>query len=210
LKYAFTVGMTLLFLSQAPRALAQSAALDSASASLAPGDILRIHVWNRPEFSGDFVVAPDSTITHPLLRSIRVAGVPSSVVETRVRDFLLSYDANPTFVISVMLRVFVGGEVRTPNVYTVPPGSNITQLISLAGGPTERGQLAKVLLVRRQQRYVFDLTISPSPGATSPIQSGDQIFVSRRRSIFADILVPAASLIGAAAGLVNIFLVLKK
>ena len=33
---------------------------------LRPGDALRITVWRQPEFSGDFVVNPDSTIGHPL------------------------------------------------------------------------------------------------------------------------------------------------
>ena len=34
---------------------------------LRPGDALRITVWRQPEFSGDFVVNPDSTVAHPLL-----------------------------------------------------------------------------------------------------------------------------------------------
>src|SRR5215218_6153155 len=36
--------------------------------SLSPGDSVRITVWRKPEFSGDFIVAPDGTISHPLYR----------------------------------------------------------------------------------------------------------------------------------------------
>ena len=41
---------------------------------LRPGDMLRITVWRHPEMSGDFAVAPDSTLVHPLYQAVRVAG----------------------------------------------------------------------------------------------------------------------------------------
>jgi protein involved in polysaccharide export with SLBB domain len=187
------------------RAQASASATTAAPAALAPGDIVRITVWRRPEFTGDYIVAPDSSITHPLLREVKVAGVPFPVVEDRVRTFLTRFDANPAFVVSPLLRVFVGGEVRVPNVYNVPPGSSVTQLIAIAGGPTERGQLEQVTLTRQQQRETFDLTRADSPGATLEVRSGDQIVVDRRRNVFTEVVVPAASLIAAAAAIVNIF-----
>jgi polysaccharide export outer membrane protein len=166
---------------------------------------VRITVWRRPEFSGDYVVAPDSTITHPLMREVKVAAVPFPTVEERVRLFLTRFDANPAFVISPLLRVFVGGEVRQPNVYNVPPGSSVAQLIALAGGPTDRGQLESVMLTRRQQRATFDLTQPQSAAATLEVRSGDQIVVDRRTNVLTDVVVPAGTLIGAAAAIVNLF-----
>ena len=44
---------------------------------LAPGDVLRVNVWRRPELSGDFVLASDGTLTHPLFKSVQVAGAPN-------------------------------------------------------------------------------------------------------------------------------------
>ena len=181
-----------------------SSSIPPSTAALAPGDIVRIAVWRRPEFSGDFVVAPDSSITHPLLREVKVAGVPFTTVEERVRTFLTKFDANPSFVVSPLLRVFVGGEVRVPNVYNVPPGSTVTQLIGLAGGPTERGQLEKVTVTRRQQRETFDLTEAQSTGAMLEVRSGDQITIERRRSVFTEIIVPSASMVGALAAIITV------
>jgi polysaccharide export outer membrane protein len=195
-----------LVLTAIPAHLPAQASFADSPATLAPGDIVRITVWRRPEFTGDFVVAPDSSITHPLLREIKVVGVPLPTVEERVRTFLTKFDANPAFVVSPLLRVFVGGEVRVPNVYNAPPGSTVAQLVALAGGPTERGDLGKVALNRRQGREIFDLTLPGAVGATTEVRSGDQIMVDRRRNIFTDVVVPSASLIGAAVAIINIFL----
>ena len=56
--------------------LAQQARASAEQSMLTPGDSVRIVVWRKPEFSGDFVVAPDNTVTHPLFRAVRVGGIP--------------------------------------------------------------------------------------------------------------------------------------
>lgn len=190
---------------------AQSAALpDTSSAMLAPGDLLRITVWRRPELSGDFIVAPDSSITHPLYREVKVAGISLPVVEERVRTFLGKYETNAPFVISPLLRVFVGGEVRAPSVYTVAPGTTIAQAVALAGGPTERGNLESVALVRHEQRQVLDLTHPDSHSATIEARSGDQLLVARRRNFFLDVLAPSSSVFAAAASVASIIIQLSR
>lgn len=183
---------------------------DTSSAMLAPGDLLRITVWRRPELSGDFVVAPDSSITHPLYREVKVAGEPLRVVEDRVRLFLAKYETNAPFVISPMLRVFVGGEVRAPSVYTVAPGTTVAQAVALAGGPTDRGNLESVSLVRREQRQVLDLTRPDTHSATMEARSGDQLLVARRRNFFLDVLAPSSSVFAAAASVASIIIQLSK
>ena len=179
-------------------------AVDSA-ATLSPGDVIRIVVWRRPEFSGDFVVAPDSTITHPLYKDVKVAGAPFRTVEERVRVFLSRYETTPAFVVSPLLRIFVGGEVRQPSVYTIAPGTTVAQAVALAGGPTERGRLDEVGLVRNQRRSTLDLTRSDSY-AVAEVRSGDQVLVGRRTSFFTDVLAPTSSVVAAVAAVVSIII----
>lgn len=204
--------LPFLLLAASPAiARAQSAAVsDTSSATLAPGDLLRITVWRRPELSGDFVVAPDSSITHPLYREVKVAGVSLRVVEERVRTFLGKYETNAPFVISPLLRVFVGGEVRAPSVYTVAPGTTIAQAVALAGGPTERGNLESVSLVRQEQRQVLDLTRPDSHSTLIEARSGDQLLVARRRNFFLDVLAPSSSVFAAAASVASIIIQLSR
>src|SRR5690348_3045151 len=59
---------------------------------LAPGDSIRISVWRKPEMSGDFIVGPDGTITHPLYQAVRVGGIPFSTAEVNLRNFLLRFE----------------------------------------------------------------------------------------------------------------------
>src|SRR5215204_2724510 len=75
---------------------AQTPAPRTESVSLSPGDSVRITVWRKPEFSGDFVVAPDGTITHPLFRSVRVAGLPFATAAANLRTFLGQYEESPS------------------------------------------------------------------------------------------------------------------
>src|SRR5437016_2136635 len=62
---------------------AQSSALDGAPVVLSPGDAIRIIVWRNAELSGEFTIAPDGSITHPLYREIKIAGLPIPQVEER-------------------------------------------------------------------------------------------------------------------------------
>jgi protein involved in polysaccharide export with SLBB domain len=195
---------------QAVRAQSVADGETAATATLSPGDVIRIVVWRKPEFSGDFVVAHDGTITHPLYREVNVVGVPLNVVEDRVRVFLARYETNPAFVISPLLRVFVGGEVRLPNVYSLPPGTTVAQAVAVAGGPTDRGRLDEVLIIRRQDRLVLDLTRPESPAVITETRSGDQVFVGRRLSFFNDVLAPASAVFAAVATVVSITIQLRR
>ncbi|HEY8164046.1 MAG TPA: polysaccharide biosynthesis/export family protein, partial [Gemmatimonadaceae bacterium] len=110
----------VIVLSAAAELHAQSPAA-APGEGLNPGDQVRILVWRKPELSGDFAIAPNGTITHPLYRSLQVTGVPLSVVEDRLRTLLMQYETNPQFVIQSLVKVIVAGEVRAPNLYSVPP-----------------------------------------------------------------------------------------
>lgn len=173
---------------------------------LQPGDIVRIAVWQQPAWSGDYEVAADGTVRHPLYRGVRVTGVPLSVAEERMRAFLRRYEETPTFVMQALFQVIVGGEVREPKLYTLPPEVTVSQAVALAGGPTERANLEGVRLLRGGREMILDLTRPESGAAAMPIRSGDQIVVPRRRDVFRDVVIPASSVAGAFVGLLNLIL----
>jgi len=143
---------------------------------LAPGDQIRITVWRKPEMSCDCVVAGNGSIVHPLYRDVQVVGVPLSTVEDRLRTFLARYEQNPQFVIQPLVRIVVGGEVRTPNIYAVPPETTIAQAIALAGGLTERGSLRSVRIVRQSDRSRKPIKVK----VNELLQPGDTIVCSER------------------------------
>jgi len=176
------------------------------SSALAPGDVVRITVWRKPELSGEFVVTADGSVAHPLYREVRVAGVPLATAEQRLRTYLEKLEANPQFVIEPLLRVAVGGEVRQPNLYTLRPETSVSQAVALAGGPTERGRRDRLRLVRQDREVIVDLRRVDATGAGMPIRSGDQIVVERGRAVFRDYIAPAVSVFGGIAAIVSVIL----
>jgi polysaccharide export outer membrane protein len=180
--------------------------------SLAPGDSVRIMVWRKPEMSGDFIVGPDGTITHPLYRAVRVGGVPFATAEANVRAFLARFEQDPQFVLEPLVRVAVSGEVGRPQVFAVRPETSIADAVAQAGGPNQFGRREKVRVLRKdvggRQHELFVNLLDPE-GATGNIRvhSGDQIVVDRRHSFFRDIFLPALGVLGSAA---SIYLVIDR
>lgn len=193
----------MLLLATAGTAAAQTAA---STEGLNPGDQLRIAVWRNPELSGDFMIAANGTITHPLYREIQVTGLPMSAVEDRLRTFLSRYTTNPQFVIQPLVRITVSGEVRTPQILGVPPETTVSQAVVLAGGPTATARLDNVRLLRGGQETVVNLASADAQAASLQIRSGDRIVVAARTNTFRDYISPAMTVIGAAAAITSIFL----
>lgn len=196
--------------------LAGSALSDSVSAQsptaapepvvLSPGDSVRITVWRRPEFSGDFIVSPDGTISHPLYRSVRAGGIPFSTAESNLRTYLARFEQDPQFVMEPLVRVAVSGEVGRPSVFVVRPETSIAEAVAQAGGPNQFGKRDRVRVLRRQangsQRELYVNLLDPQSGTgTARVHSGDQIMVDRRRSFFREVFLPALSVVGSVASI---------
>jgi protein involved in polysaccharide export with SLBB domain len=183
---------------------AQESRASSDQSVLSPGDSVRIVVWRKPEFSGDFVVAPNGSITHPLYRSVQVGGVPFATAEANVRRFLARFEENPEFVMEPLVRVAISGEVERPQVFALRPETTIAEAVARAGGTTQAGARNHVRLRRlsasgQQNELIIDLTDPSGGSGMTPVRSGDQIVVDRRKSFMRDILLPTLGVIGSVA-----------
>jgi protein involved in polysaccharide export with SLBB domain len=195
------LGTALLVASSAAAAVQAPAGNDP---PLRPGDQLRITVWDHQELSGDFAVAPDSTLVQPIYQAVKVAGVPLEVVRDRLRSVLTAYEQGVRFVIEPLVSVTVAGEVRQPNLYHLAQGTTFAQAIAQAGGPTELGRLDKVRVIRRDSTMTINLAGGYSRYAALQVASGDQILVARRSgfNLLRDVLYPVTSLTAAVAAIV--------
>jgi polysaccharide export outer membrane protein len=185
---------------------AQIVSISAPPTVLSAGDVVRITVWRRSELSGEFPIAADGSILHPLYRELNVVGVPFQAVEDRVRAFLARLETNPSFVVAPLLRIAVGGEVRQPSLYTLPPETTLAQAVAMAGGATERGRLDQVRITRGGRVYTVDLTRPDTEITRARIASGDQILVGRRSLGFRDVVGPTSSVIAAIAAIVSLAL----
>ena len=68
------------------------------------------------------------------------------------------------------LSVFVSGQVKTPGAYAVEPGMTVLQVLTLAGGLTDRGSEGRISISRlvdgKQKEFKAKLTDSVQPGDT--------------------------------------------
>jgi polysaccharide biosynthesis/export protein len=196
----------LAFVVLSAPASAQESRASTEQSVLSPGDSVRIVVWRKPEFSGDFVVAPNGTITHPLFRSVQVGGMPFANAEANVRKFLTRFEENPEFVREPLIRVAVSGEVERPAVFALRPETTIAEAVARAGGANEVGARNRVRVVRldasgRQEQLFVNLTDPTAGYGKIPVRSGDQIIVDRRKSFMRDVLLPTLGVIGSIASL---------
>jgi polysaccharide export outer membrane protein len=74
-------------------------------------------------------------------------------------------------------RVYVSGQVRTPGAYSVPEGTTILQLLTLAGGPTEAASLGKIRVIRMENGKQKTLN---KVKMDYVVQAGDTIVVPER------------------------------
>ncbi len=167
------------------------------------GDAVRITVWRNEELSGEFDIAEDGTIRHPLYRGVHVAGLTADSAEVKIGRFLSRYESSPSFVIEPLFRVAVGGEVRLPNLYPLTPETTLGEAVAKAGGATDQGRMDRVILFRDGQQFKIDLTKPEAGVAALKVRSGDQIIVSRRRNWLRDYFAPVASILGATAMIIN-------
>ena len=141
--------LVLSFVLSTPAVAQERPARADQAGVLTPGDSVRIVVWRKPEFSGDFVVAPDGSITHPLFRGVKVAGLPFATAESNLRQFLSGFEENPQFVMEPLIRVAVSGEVPRPSVFALRPETTVGEALARAGGTGPNG--------------------APEPGARDPL-----------------------------------------
>ena len=178
---------------------------ERSGSTLEVGDMVRITVWRRPELSGDFRIGADSVLRHPLYQQVRLAGLTLRAAQTSLETYLRQLEAAPQIVLEPIYRVAVGGEIRQPNLYSLPPETSIAQVVALAGGPTERGRLDRVRLIRGGRVTMLDMTSAAAGVTDMPIQSGDQIVIGRRRAVFRDVVLPVINVLGGAAALITVF-----
>jgi protein involved in polysaccharide export with SLBB domain len=177
---------------------------DTGPGVLRPGDAVRVTVYRQDELSGEFAVLGDGTLGHPLYRSVRVAGRPLPEVQAAVGENVSRFVTNPQFVVQPLLHVAVEGQVNDPKLYQLPPETTLRQAISLAGGPAAAARLDRVRLIRGDATHVLDLSSELGTGRAL-VQSGDEIFVPRRRDVLREVVQPMASIVAAAAALVNLY-----
>ena len=170
----------------------------SAGYRIQPGDELAITVLEDDTLNRQLLVLPDGSISVPLAGTVRAGGRSVESVEAAIADQLASnFAVRPSVFVSVVtvdetygtFPIFVMGQVATPGMVEVEPGTTLLQAIALAGGldrfaATKRIQLRRADSTGQQRLYLFNFKAVERGGAIQSmiaLREGDVIIVPERR-----------------------------
>jgi polysaccharide export outer membrane protein len=153
------------------------------------GDLLEVAVYNVPELTTKARVSSKGEIYLPLIDYVHVAGLTAEEAEGIIQKRL----SDGGFVKSPHVTLFVDqyasqgasilGEVARPGVYPVPGQQRLFDLISAAGGFTERAGRSITVTHRDQPDKPITVplsrNVSDNPDSNIAILPGDTIIVRK-------------------------------
>jgi protein involved in polysaccharide export with SLBB domain len=179
---------------------------------LRPGDGLKIGVWGEKELSGEYSIDARGVVQIPGLGDIVVAGLTPMEAKGRLSEQLIRRGiVAPEISVQAVIRVSVLGEVRNPGLLSVDPGTNLIHLITLAGGPTERGNMRAVRVIRAGRPYEVDLqsALSGSSAGRVVLFSNDVVFLDRKRGLTRENLSFGLSMLTAVLSIVSVVTIVQ-
>lgn len=153
---------------------------------LRPGDELNVVIFRNEELTGKYIIDARGFLQIPGLGVIRVAGLTPEAAVDRLRAQLIARGfTSPEIAVQPLVRISVLGEVRDPGLYTVEPGRNLLQLITLAGGPNERADLEKTVVVREGRQIPINVRTALAGGEAGRLvlYSNDVLFLPRENRL---------------------------
>ncbi|MDO8586153.1 MAG: SLBB domain-containing protein [Armatimonadota bacterium] len=169
--------------------LASSPAFADTSYSyrLGPEDVVTLTVMGHPEFSGEFLIPTDGSLTLPSIGAVKAAGMTLDELAATATQGLKERLKSPEVTVSLrtprMQRIYVLGAVNTPGQFDVKPGWRIAEAIAAAGGLTPRTEPADCEAVilrsatdRKEVRNLGEVMRGDSE-ANLPVESGDVLTI---------------------------------
>jgi protein involved in polysaccharide export with SLBB domain len=153
---------------------------------LYPGDEIEIATPTASELTRTQRIGPDGRISLPLVGQIMAADRTIAEVERDASDAFASQLRRPVVEITLKtagpIRVWVGGEVRTPGMIEMNGDLDAYQAVIQAGDFLPTARQGEVALIRRGPggvRMMRAVDLRPRRGEVVALRRGDIIFVPR-------------------------------
>ncbi len=141
-----------------------------------PGDVLQVYVWNEESLARELLVAPDGTISFPMVGVLNVAGHTTgeiaAAIATGLGDFLRDEPLVNVALIAVEgNKVYVHGQVTRPGSFVVNSRVDVIQALAMAGGLDTFANESQIKVVRR----AADDTVQMFPFDYSKFKAGNNL-----------------------------------
>ena len=164
-----------------------------------PQDVLQVTVWDHPEITlplGQFrsdaatgsVVDEEGFFYFPYVGRLKASGFTITEVRNRLTEALSKSLRNPQVDVKVLAfrsqKIYVGGEVRNPAVYTVTDVPfTLAEAANRAGGFLPTADLSRMILTRGDRRWTLNFLDLATQGDRINqilLKSGDTLHVPHR------------------------------
>lgn len=153
---------------------------------LYPGDEIEIATPTAVELTRTQRIGPDGRISLPLVGQLMAADRTIAELEADASDAFASQLRRPAVEITLKtagpVRVWIGGEVRTPGMIEMTGDLNALQAIIQAGDFLPSARRHEVALIRRGPggaRMMRALDLRPRSGEVVALRRGDILYVPR-------------------------------
>ena len=158
---------------------------------LGPGDRISIDVWRTNDLDMEVTIAPDGTITYPLVGAVTVAGMTYPEIVAVLTEAISEYYDDPQVAVNIVdlqsQKVIVLGEVTNPMVLQLSQEMSILEALTVTGGINQSSRTDNVLLIRGSleapELYTVDVRAIYTQGAVDQVvylQQGDVVVVPTR------------------------------
>ncbi len=153
---------------------------------IAPGDKLRVSVFQVESLSGEYRVEENGQIDFPLIGVVQAQGRTSSEFAKILADRLGERNLrNPNVKVSVVERalqtITIEGAVNRPAVVPIRGQTTLLQAIALAGGTKEEAKVSQIVVFRQtsgtRMAAAFDLRAIRRAEAKDPTIYPDDVVV---------------------------------
>jgi polysaccharide export outer membrane protein len=177
-----------------PAAHSQLGGMPDASVRLGQGDLIEVNVYNVPELTTKARVGSNGDVYLPLIDYVHVAGLPideaQEALEKRLKDGGFVKDPHVTILVDEFMsqNASVLGEVNKPGVYPVVGDHRLFDVISAAGGLSEKAGRVVTVTHRDSREKPLTLAVtrnlSDKPESNIEIRAGDIVVVHRADVIY--------------------------
>jgi len=167
-----------------------------------PQDVIKVRIYGEENLSGNIRIDNDGTFPFEYLGRVKAEGMTTGEIEVLLAKALGDgYLRNPQVSVEVIeyrsQSVFVTGEVRSPNKYSLPGDSTLMDVLTLAGSVTPNaGNWVQISHARRGADTLgpagsaeYDMRVNLRDIQTGKAQNikmrdGDTIFVPKAERVW--------------------------
>ncbi len=157
-----------------------------------PGDTLRLSFFYDSNLNQEVIVRPDGNVSLLLVDDIMAAGRVPEDLDRELTEAYSAFYTRPEVTVAVMniaeAVVYIGGEVRNPQMITLNGRMTAMQGIMRTGGFANTAKVKQVLLIRKTsegERQIYSLNLRDTMNMESSLddvylQSADLIIVPKK------------------------------